>query len=144
MLRAFEDGVGVITISTGGRGGWAHSVWAVVASRIAAEGVVMTIGVGNYGTGGPYYASSGSSGENLPSVASAQVSKDELGETKQPSYFSSWGGLYDLQVKPDITVPGTDIFSAWLGDSNSEFVLLSGTSMAEERSTERTLQRSCR
>lgn len=56
--------------------------------------------------------------------------KDGVGETKQPSYFSSWGGLYDLQVKPDIAAPGTNIFSAWPGDSNSEFVLLSGTSMA--------------
>ncbi|KAF7554792.1 hypothetical protein G7Z17_g2677 [Cylindrodendrum hubeiense] len=130
MLRAFEDDVDVITISIGGRGGWANSVWAVVASRIADEGVVMTIGAGNYGTGGPYYASSGSSGENVLSVASAEVNKNEAGETKQPSYFSSWGGLYDLQVKPDITAPGTDIFSAWPGESNSEFVLLSGTSMA--------------
>lgn len=130
MLKAFEDDVDVITISIGGRGGWANSVWAVVASRIADEGVVMTIGAGNYGTGGPYYASSGSSGENVLSVASAEVSKDGVGETKQPSYFSSWGGLYDLQVKPDIAAPGTNIFSAWPGASNSEFVLLSGTSMA--------------
>ncbi|KAL6400901.1 subtilase [Ilyonectria robusta] len=115
MLKAFEDDVDVITISIGGRGGWANSVWAVVASRIADEGVVMTIGAGNYGTGGPYYASSGSSGENVLSVASAEVSKDGVGETKQPSYFSSWGGLYDLQVEPDIAAPGTNIFSAWPG-----------------------------
>ncbi|KAH7149910.1 subtilase [Dactylonectria estremocensis] len=130
MLKAFEDGVDVITISIGGRGGWANSVWAVVASRIADAGVVMSIGAGNYGTGGPYYASSGSSGVNVLSVASAEVRKAEDEEIKQPSYFSSWGGLYDLQVKPDITAPGTDIFSSWPGESNSEFVLLSGTSMA--------------
>ncbi|KAH7160745.1 peptidase S8/S53 domain-containing protein [Dactylonectria macrodidyma] len=90
----------------------------------------MTIGAGKYGTDGPYYASSGSSGANALSIASAEVGKDEDEETKQPSYFSSWGGRYDLQVKPDTTAPGTDIFSSWPGESNSEFVLLSGTSMA--------------
>ncbi|KAK1706930.1 peptidase S8/S53 domain-containing protein, partial [Colletotrichum acutatum] len=63
FLRAYDDGMDVITASIGGRGGFANNPWAVVASRIAAEGVVVTIGAGNSGNGGAYYASTGSSGE---------------------------------------------------------------------------------
>ncbi|KAK1487245.1 subtilase [Colletotrichum cuscutae] len=95
FLRAYEDGMDVITASIGGRGGFASNAWAVVASRIAAEGVV--------------------------------VKRDEV---LRPSYFTSWGGLYDLSVKPDVAAPGTDVFSTRPGGDDNEFVLLSGTSMA--------------
>ncbi|KAF4774819.1 subtilase [Colletotrichum scovillei] len=132
FLRAYDDGMDVITASIGGRGGFASNAWAVVASRIAAEGVVVTIGAGNSGNGGAYYASTGSSGENVLSVASAEVKRDETtgGDILRPSYFTSWGGLYDLSVKPDVAAPGTDVFSTWPGGDDNEFVLLSGTSMA--------------
>ncbi|TLS26670.1 hypothetical protein PpBr36_05458 [Pyricularia pennisetigena] len=133
FLRAYDDGMDVITASIGGRGGFAENAWAVVADRIAAEGVVVTIGAGNSGEGGPYYASSGSSGQHVLAVASAEVKKGTAaaGADKiQPSYFTSWGGLYDLSVKPDIAAPGTDIYSTYIGDGNDVFSLLSGTSMA--------------
>lgn len=130
FLRAYRDGMDVITCSIGGRGGFANNPWAMVANRIAAEGVVVTIGAGNSGSGGGYYASTGSSAENVLSVAGAEVRRNATGDVVQPSYFTSWGGLYDLSVKPDITGPGTDIFSTWPGEGNNEFVLLSGTSMA--------------
>ncbi|KAF4880128.1 Subtilisin DY [Colletotrichum siamense] len=130
FLRAYDDGMDVIHASIGGRGGFAENAWAVVASRIAAEGVVVTISAGNSGNGGAYYASSGSSGENVIAVASAEVKRNESGQVIQPSYFTSWGGLYDLSVKPDIAAPGTDVFSTWPGGDGNEFVLLSGTSMA--------------
>ncbi|GKT82230.1 subtilisin-like protease [Colletotrichum tofieldiae] len=130
FLRAYDDGMDVITASIGGRGGFANNAWAVVASRIAAQGVVVTIGAGNSGSGGPYYASTGSSGENVLSIASAEVRRNATGDVIRPSYFTSWGGLYDLSVKPDITAPGTDVFSTWPGGDDNQFVLLSGTSMA--------------
>ncbi|KAF9874285.1 subtilase [Colletotrichum karsti] len=131
FLKAYEDGMDVIHASVGGRGGFAENAWAVVASRIAAEGVVVTISAGNSGNGGAYYASSGSSGENVIAVASAEVKRNASGEEViQPSYFTSWGGLYDLSVKPDISAPGTDVFSTWPGGDDNQFVLLSGTSMA--------------
>ena len=47
----------------------------------------------------------------------------------RPSYFTSWGGLYDLSVKPDIAAPGRDIFSAWAGAEDA-YNVISGTSMA--------------
>ena len=45
----------------------------------------------------------------------------------KPSDFSSWGGLYDLQIKPDIAAPGGRIFSTAL---NGGYATLSGTSQA--------------
>ncbi|TDZ38013.1 Subtilisin E [Colletotrichum spinosum] len=130
FLRAFDDGMDVVTASIGGRGGFAENAWAVVASRIASEGVVVAIGAGNSGNGGAYYASTGSSGANVLSVASAEVKRNDSGTVIQPSYFTSWGGLYDLSVKPDVAAPGTDVFSTWPGGDDNQFVLLSGTSMA--------------
>lgn len=45
----------------------------------------------------------------------------------KPSPMSSWGGLYDLQIKPDIAAPGGNIFSTVL---DNKYAVLSGTSMA--------------
>lgn len=45
----------------------------------------------------------------------------------RPNVFTSWGGLYDLQIKPDIAAPGGNIFSTYLDNS---YAILSGTSMA--------------
>ncbi|OJD34120.1 serine endopeptidase [Diplodia corticola] len=45
----------------------------------------------------------------------------------RPSTFTSWGGLYDLSLKPDIAAPGGNIFSTY---PNNSFAVLSGTSMA--------------
>ncbi|KAL0942868.1 serine endopeptidase [Colletotrichum truncatum] len=44
-----------------------------------------------------------------------------------PSSFTSMGGLYDLQIKPDIAAPGSNIFSTL---PRGKFGLKSGTSMA--------------
>ncbi|KAK0451334.1 peptidase S8/S53 domain-containing protein [Desarmillaria tabescens] len=44
-----------------------------------------------------------------------------------PNYFTSWGPLYDLTMKPEIAAPGGDILSTYLND---EYAFLSGTSMA--------------
>lgn len=44
-----------------------------------------------------------------------------------PNYYTSWGPLYDLAIKPDISAPGGDILSTYPTDS---YAVLSGTSMA--------------
>ncbi|KAL1893833.1 hypothetical protein Cpir12675_003952 [Ceratocystis pirilliformis] len=57
--------------------------------------------------------------------------KDVVGISRQyaslPSRFSSWGGLYDLKLKPDIAAPGGTIWSTLPTDS---YGVLSGTSMS--------------
>jgi subtilisin family serine protease len=45
----------------------------------------------------------------------------------RPNDFTSWGGTYDLQIKPDIAGPGGSIFSTYVGGG---YAVLSGTSMA--------------
>ncbi|TDZ16764.1 Minor extracellular protease vpr [Colletotrichum orbiculare MAFF 240422] len=45
----------------------------------------------------------------------------------RPNIFTSWGLLYDNQLKPDVAAPGGNIFSTYL---DGEYAILSGTSMA--------------
>lgn len=130
LLRAFDDGMDVITVSIGAPSGWTDNALAVVANRIAAEGVVVTFAAGNSGAGGPFFADNGGTGEFVISVASADVGNNITTKTLQPSSFTSWGGLYDLSAKPDIAAPGRDVFSCWIGEDNHTFRLVSGTSMA--------------
>ncbi|KAH0428810.1 serine endopeptidase [Colletotrichum camelliae] len=44
-----------------------------------------------------------------------------------PSQYSSWGGTYELEIKPDIAAPGASIYSTYL---DKTWKVLSGTSMA--------------
>lgn len=44
-----------------------------------------------------------------------------------PSEYTSWGGTYSLEIKPDIAAPGGRILSTYMGNS---WAVLSGTSMA--------------
>lgn len=47
FLRGHEDGNDILTLSLGGASGWAASTSAVVASRIANTGTIVTIAAGN-------------------------------------------------------------------------------------------------
>ncbi|KAI9150099.1 Minor extracellular protease vpr [Paramyrothecium foliicola] len=73
FLAAYEDGVDIITASIGGLNGYSDNSWAVVASRLVDEGVVVTISAGNSGAQGPFYGSSGSSGKEVIAVASVET-----------------------------------------------------------------------
>ncbi|KAK1997651.1 serine endopeptidase, partial [Colletotrichum falcatum] len=44
-----------------------------------------------------------------------------------PSYYTSWGGTYELEIKPDIAAPGANIYSTYL---DGTYKVLSGTSMS--------------
>ncbi|KAF9876593.1 hypothetical protein CkaCkLH20_06001 [Colletotrichum karsti] len=124
FLAAYNDGVDIITSSIGGAGGWSEESWAVVASRIVEQGVVVTISAANSGSQGPFYGSSGSSGKNVLAVASADT---PTVNTTRASSFNSWGLLNDLSVKPDITAPGGSIYSTYLDNG---WTTMSGTSMS--------------
>jgi subtilisin family serine protease len=129
FIQAYEDGMDIITASLGSASGYSDNPLALVANRIAAEGVVVTVAGGNTGSVGPFYPSNGGAGDLTLSVASADVKKNNNVSVVIPSYFTSWGGLYDLSVKPDVAAPGRDIFSAWAG-ADDAYNVISGTSMA--------------
>lgn len=58
LLRAFNEGADVITLSLGGSSGWSESPANVVASNIVAAGRVVTIAQGNEGSTGTFYGES--------------------------------------------------------------------------------------
>jgi subtilisin family serine protease len=70
ITRAYNEGSQVITLSIGGPSGWTSSPSAVVASRAAKAGRIVTIAAGNEGDAGMWYASGPSSGIDVISVGS--------------------------------------------------------------------------
>ncbi|KAF5385811.1 hypothetical protein D9615_002603 [Tricholomella constricta] len=70
LLLGVKDGQDILTLSLGGADGWTESSSAVVASRIAASGKVVTIAAGNDGSSGSWYSSSPGNGIDVISVAS--------------------------------------------------------------------------
>ncbi|KAG8936970.1 hypothetical protein FRC02_009107 [Tulasnella sp. 418] len=72
LLRAYKDGNDILSLSLGGAQGWTSAVTAVVASRIAAAGRIVTIAAGNDGQYGSWYASAPGTGKDVISVASVE------------------------------------------------------------------------
>lgn len=70
IIRAFEDGNDVITMSLGGNAGWTEAVSSVVSSRVAKAGRIVTIAAGNDGQFGAFFASGPASGIDVIAVAS--------------------------------------------------------------------------
>ncbi|KAM0326694.1 hypothetical protein ACHAQA_006565 [Verticillium albo-atrum] len=70
---AYEAGVDIITASVSRAAGFSDGPWASICSRIVDKGVVVTIAAGNDGEEGSFYASSGSSGNNVLAVASVET-----------------------------------------------------------------------
>lgn len=70
LLRAYEDGMHVLSLSLGSVAGWTETAAAVVASRIADAGRVVTIAAGNDGGMGSWYASSPGTGKSVIAVGS--------------------------------------------------------------------------
>ena len=129
FIQAYEDGMDIITASLSSASGYSDNPLALVANRIAGKDVIVTVAAGNTGSVGPFYPSNGGAGDLTLSIASADVAMTNNVSVVRPSYFTSWGGLYDLSVKPDIAAPGRDIFSAWAGAEDA-YNVISGTSMA--------------
>ncbi|KAL0953072.1 hypothetical protein HGRIS_007272 [Hohenbuehelia grisea] len=70
MIRAYNDGMDIITLSLGGVDGWSEGTGSVVASRISEQGRVVTIAAGNDGALGSWYTSSPANGLEAISVGS--------------------------------------------------------------------------
>ncbi|KAI6354340.1 hypothetical protein MCOR25_008663 [Pyricularia grisea] len=73
FIRAYEDGMDVISASVGSDGGWAETAWAEVSRRIVDEGIVVVIAAGNSGSLGPWSMSSGGSSPDALAVASVDA-----------------------------------------------------------------------
>ncbi|KAK0384360.1 hypothetical protein NLU13_8447 [Sarocladium strictum] len=137
IIQAFCDAYGagadVISASIGQPDGFTDNPWALVASRLVDRGVVVTISAGNEGFTGPFYASSGSNGPGVLSIAAINVTGNpnisvaDPRATPVPAYFTTWGPTNELLLKPDIGAPGYDVISTVL-DQGYEY--MSGTSMA--------------
>ncbi|KAK1713976.1 serine endopeptidase [Colletotrichum lupini] len=96
FLAAYEAGVDIITSSIGGISGFTDNAWAVVATRLVDQGVVVTISAGNDGQAGAYAASSGSSGEHVVAVASVEA--DVLASSSFRGVFSLGGETNETRV----------------------------------------------
>ncbi|EJD37080.1 subtilisin-like protein [Auricularia subglabra TFB-10046 SS5] len=72
MLRAYDDGMDIITMSIGRSSAWSDEPVSVVASRIAALGTVVTISAGNEGRSGPFFTSAPASGKDVIAVGSVE------------------------------------------------------------------------
>ncbi|KAI1394404.1 subtilisin-like protein [Hypoxylon trugodes] len=72
FLRAFDSGADIISASLGENSGFTSNAWAVLASRMVDQGVVISIASGNEGDSGPFDASNGASGKNVITVGAAE------------------------------------------------------------------------
>ncbi|KAI1371153.1 subtilisin-like protein [Hypoxylon crocopeplum] len=72
FLKAFESGADIISASLGENSGFTSNAWAVLASRMVEQGVVISIASGNEGDAGPFDASNGASGRDVITVGAAE------------------------------------------------------------------------
>jgi hypothetical protein len=109
MVQAFTDGVNIISMSLGETNGWSETGEDVVASRISAQGVFMSIAAGNDGAEGLFDASSPASGIGVTSVGSvdnianlAYSSLTSMNQTivPRPPFIMFW----KLTVRRNISV----------------------------------------
>ncbi|TIC91197.1 Minor extracellular protease vpr [Colletotrichum higginsianum] len=96
FIAAYDAGVDIITSSIGGLSGFSDNAWAVVASRLVDQGVVITISAGNDGQAGAFAASSGSSGDHVVAVASVEA--DVLASSSFRGVFSLDGRSNETRV----------------------------------------------
>lgn len=72
LLKAYDDGMDVITLSIGGASGWSESTTSIIASRIVEKGRVVTASIGNDGAQGAWYPSAPGTGKGVISVGSVE------------------------------------------------------------------------
>ncbi|KAJ7045850.1 subtilisin-like protease [Mycena alexandri] len=70
LIMAYNQGMNILTLSLGSNNGWTTGTASVVASRIAAQGRVVTVAAGNNGLDGAWYSSDPGAGIGVIPVAS--------------------------------------------------------------------------
>ncbi|KZW03553.1 subtilisin-like protease [Exidia glandulosa HHB12029] len=112
MLRAYADGMDVITMSLGATVGFSNYVTGDVASKLADRGKIVTAAAGNSGEVGNWYTSSPAAAKSVISVAStdntaapAQKALVSGVDRKQVVYF----GLAPLPIAGSHPVYATSL-----------------------------------
>lgn len=107
MIKAYEDGMDIITISIGVPSGWASTSIAVVAGRIAGNGRVITIAAGNAGEAGTLFSSAPATGKDVIAVASVentlvtrQTMVSSVSHAPIPYTLASWPNITPGQPQP--------------------------------------------
>ncbi|KAJ7187925.1 subtilisin-like protease [Mycena filopes] len=78
LILGYNQGMNILTLSLGGANGWTTGTASVVASRIAAQGRVVTVAAGNNGFQGAWYTSDPGAGIGVISVASVDNIDDPI------------------------------------------------------------------
>ncbi|KAJ4178091.1 hypothetical protein NW755_013430 [Fusarium falciforme] len=142
FLKAYEDGADVINASLGSNRGFPDSPTALVASTIAAAGVLVVFAAGNSGSTGPFYTSSGSNGVGSLAVGSVQAedwvayqftATSSSGETRDIAYLSdtlkqfNLNGTFAAFTRPDVRDKTACTWDQPTGPKNSVTVIPKGT-----------------
>ncbi|CAO3613694.1 unnamed protein product [Cunninghamella blakesleeana] len=70
LLKAYDAGANIISMSLGDFNGWSESAEAVVASRLTKKGIPVVVAAGNSGSSGAFTVGSPSVGDGVLSVGS--------------------------------------------------------------------------
>ncbi|QLI74815.1 Subtilisin E [Metarhizium brunneum] len=114
-LKAVEDGAQIIASSAGFDGsGWAQCPMAAVVARIAASGIPCIVGNGNDSKKGLFFSLDPSTGRNVLAVNSfAHRMVSSAGGSRAVTAGMSWlsasGPTWELDIKPNVGVPGDEI-----------------------------------
>ncbi|KAJ7772696.1 subtilisin-like protease [Mycena maculata] len=88
LIMAYNQKMDILTLSLGGASGWTEGTSSVVASRIAAQGRVVTVAAGNNGAEGAWYTSDPGGGLGVISVASVDnIASPVQNATVEGTYF---------------------------------------------------------
>ncbi|KAJ4307856.1 hypothetical protein N0V84_012449, partial [Fusarium piperis] len=144
FVRAYEDGADVINASLGSDRGFPDSPTALIASKIAAAGVLVVFAAGNSGATGPFYTSSGGNGVGSLAVGSVQAedwvahqftATSSSGETRDIVYISdtmtqfNLNGTFAAFTRPDVREKTACAWDQPTGPEDSVTVIPKGTCM---------------
>lgn len=141
IIAAIDDAskmdVAAINMSLGADytlfGGGLGALFEKVINNAVNAGIEVCAASGNAGKTSSYPQKIDYSASGLPAVVSASTSVASAGGNDgRISYFSSWGTDTTLNLKPEITTPGGNIYSSV---PNDKYATYSGTSMATPHMT---------
>lgn len=128
LERAHSDGMDVVNLSLGTLIPGPFTPMDQAVNLLVMDGITAVVSAGNSGLGGLFTVTSPALAGLAITVANGTAGGQDwwLGDTVAPG--SSRGPVMDTwHIKPDITAPGTAIFSALPGNN---YAAWSGTSMA--------------